>query len=77
MMLSFFQLMLYFRPSPLESRRPQSQRPHGIGAFNLVRRSAYESVGTYAALRFEVVDDMKLGKVIKNAGFRQRTRGGK
>jgi hypothetical protein len=33
----------------------------------------YESIGTYAALRFEVVDDMKLGKVIKNAGFRQRT----
>jgi hypothetical protein len=29
-------------------------------------------VGTYEALSFEVVDDMKLGKVIKNAGFRQR-----
>jgi hypothetical protein len=29
-------------------------------------------VGTYEALRMEVVDDMKLGKVVKNAGFRQR-----
>jgi hypothetical protein len=37
-----------------------------------VRRSTYEAVGTYERLRFEVVDDMKLGKVIKNAGFRQR-----
>jgi hypothetical protein len=44
----------------------------GVGAFNLVRRSAYEAVGTYERLRFEVVDDMKLGKVIKSAGFRQR-----
>jgi hypothetical protein len=29
-------------------------------------------VGTYEALRMEVLDDMKLGKVVKRAGFRQR-----
>jgi hypothetical protein len=29
-------------------------------------------VGTYKALRMEVLDDMKLGKVIKNARFAQR-----
>jgi hypothetical protein len=44
----------------------------GVGAFNLIRRSVYESVGTYKALRMEVLDDMKLGKVVKNAGFAQR-----
>ena len=44
----------------------------GVGAFNLVRRSTYEAVGTYKALRMEVLDDMKLGKVIKNAGFAPR-----
>jgi hypothetical protein len=44
----------------------------GVGAFNLIRRGVYESVGTYAALRMEVLDDMKLGKVVKNAGFAQR-----
>ena len=38
----------------------------------MVRRSAYDAVGTYLALRMEVVDDMKLGKVVKNAGFAQR-----
>jgi hypothetical protein len=32
----------------------------------------YESIGTYEALRMEVLDDMKLGKVVKNAGFAQR-----
>jgi hypothetical protein len=29
-------------------------------------------VGTYETLRMEVLDDMKLGKVVKNAGFAQR-----
>jgi len=38
----------------------------------MVRRSVYDAVGTYRALRMEVLDDMKLGKVIKNAGFAQR-----
>jgi hypothetical protein len=32
----------------------------------------YEAVGTYQALRMEVLDDMKLGKVVKNSGFAQR-----
>ena len=31
-----------------------------------------KAVGTYEALRMEVLDDMKLGKVVKNAGFAQR-----
>jgi len=41
-----------------------------VGAFNLVRRSTYEAVGTYQALRMEVLDDMKLGKVIKTPALR-------
>ena len=44
----------------------------GVGAFNMVRRRVYDAVGTYRALRMEVLDDMKLGKVVKNAGFAQR-----
>lgn len=72
MMVSFFQLMFVFGHRPWKVADPKSKDHMGIGAFNLVRRSAYEAVGTYEALRFEVVDDMKLGKVIKNAGFRQR-----
>ena len=73
MMLAFFQLMFTFGHRPWKVADPKAKDHIGVGAFNLVRRSVYESVGTYAALRFEVVDDMKLGKVIKNAGFRQRT----
>jgi len=51
---------------------PDTRDHMGVGAFNMVRRRVYEAVGTYQALRFEVVDDMKLGKVVKNAGHRQR-----
>jgi glycosyltransferase involved in cell wall biosynthesis len=72
MMLAFFQLMFVFGHRPWKVADPKAKDHIGVGAFNLVRRRVYETVGTYEALRFEVVDDMKLGKVIKNAGFRQR-----
>jgi hypothetical protein len=41
-----------------------------VGAFQLVRRSAYEASGTHRRLAMEVIDDMKLGKIIKQSGFR-------
>jgi hypothetical protein len=38
----------------------------------MIRRPVYDALGTYEALRFDVLDDMKLGKVVKNAGYAQR-----
>jgi glycosyltransferase involved in cell wall biosynthesis len=72
MMVGFFQLLFVFGHRPWKVPDPKAKDHMGVGAFNLVRRSVYEAAGTYQALRFEIVDDMKLGKVIKNAGFRQR-----
>jgi len=72
MMVGFFQLLFVFGHRPWKVADPKAKDHIGVGAFNLVRRSTYEAIGTYEALKFEVVDDMKLGKVIKNAGFRQR-----
>ena len=72
MMLSFFQVLFAFGHRPWKVADPKTKDHMGVGAFNLVRRSTYEAIGTYERLRFEVVDDMKLGKVIKNARFRQR-----
>ena len=72
MMIAFFQTLFMFGHRPWKVADPRTKDHIGVGAFNLVRRSAYEAVGTYKALRMEVLDDMKLGKVIKNAGFRQR-----
>jgi hypothetical protein len=36
----------------------------------MLRRSAYEQSGTHRRLAMEVIDDMKLGKIVKTAGFR-------
>jgi len=72
MMIAFFQSMFVFGHRPWKVADPKSKDHMGVGAFNLIRRSAYEAVGTYEALRMEVLDDMKLGKVVKNAGFAQR-----
>jgi len=72
MMIAFFQTMFTFGHRPWKVADPSTNDHMGVGAFNLVRRRAYEAVGTYKALRMEVVDDMKLGKVVKKAGFAQR-----
>jgi glycosyltransferase involved in cell wall biosynthesis len=72
MMIAFFQTMFVFGHRPWKVADPRSKDHMGVGAFNLIRRSVYEAVGTYAALRMEVLDDMKLGKVVKQAGFAQR-----
>jgi glycosyltransferase involved in cell wall biosynthesis len=72
MMIAFFQTMFMFGHRPWKVADPKTDDHMGVGAFNLVRRSVYDKVGTYAALRMEVLDDMKLGKVIKKAGFAQR-----
>jgi hypothetical protein len=72
MMLAFFQLLFVFGHRPWKVADPKAKDHIGVGAFNLVRRSVYEVLGTHEVLRFEVAHDMKLGKVIKNAGFRQR-----
>jgi glycosyltransferase involved in cell wall biosynthesis len=44
----------------------------GVGAFNLVRRSAYEALGGFTSLRMEVLEDMRFGWKLKRAGHRQR-----
>jgi glycosyltransferase involved in cell wall biosynthesis len=44
----------------------------GIGAFNLVRTGAYRECGGYDALRLTVLDDVKLGLLLRRAGKRTR-----
>jgi glycosyltransferase involved in cell wall biosynthesis len=72
MMIAFFQALFVFGHRPWKVADPKARDHMGVGAFNLVRRSVYDAVGTYRALRMEVLDDMKLGKVVKNAGLKQR-----
>ena len=72
MMIAFFQSMFVFGHRPWKVADPKTKDHMGTGAFNMIRRRVYEAIGTYKALQFEVLDDMKLGKLVKNAGFAQR-----
>lgn len=71
MLISFPQIMANFAMRPWKVRDPNARDHIGVGAFNLLRRSAYDAIGTYEKLRLEVVDDLKLGESIKKAGLRQ------
>ncbi len=55
---------------------PKSQVSVGVGAFNLIRRSAYERIGTHQAISLRPDDDLKLGRRVKLAGLRQRVLNG-
>jgi glycosyltransferase involved in cell wall biosynthesis len=73
MMLAFFQILFVFGHRPWKVADPRTKDHMGIGAFNLIRRKVYETIGTHRELRFEVLDDMKLGKLVKEHGFAQRS----
>ena len=70
MLITFFGLGFHLATNPSQVSNPKSSRYVGVGAFQLLRRSAYEASGTHKRLAMEVVDDMKLGKIVKEAGFR-------
>jgi len=72
MVTAFFLTLFVFGHRPWKVANPRTRDHMGVGAFNLIRRRVYESIGTYQALRMEILDDMKLGKVVKNAGYAQR-----
>lgn len=62
-------LFLLFQP--WKAADPTSRSFIGVGAFNLVRKSAYLAVGGHEPIRMHPIDDIMLGKHIKRGGFRQ------
>ena len=72
MMTAIFQVFTFLGASPWRVPDPAAREFVGIGAFNMVRADAYRAVGGFESLRMEVIEDLKLGREIKRAGFRQR-----
>jgi len=68
--LTFFGLGFHLATNPRGVSDPRSRAYIGIGAFQLVKRSAYEASGMHRRLCMEVLDDMKLAKIVKQSGFR-------
>jgi glycosyltransferase involved in cell wall biosynthesis len=72
-MLSFMQIFSLWAARPWRIADPKAKRDAiGIGAFNLLRREAYQQVGGFESLRMEVIEDIGLARRIKSAGLAQR-----
>ena len=69
-LITFFGMAFNLAADPYRVPNPNSRAYVGVGAFQLLRRAAYEGSGTHRRLAMEVVDDMKLGKIVKQSGFR-------
>ena len=67
-------LNIFFWVALITLLKPSTMGKHkkfyaGAGAFNLVKRSVYQSIGGHNRLRLEVLDDVILGKLISFSGF--------
>jgi glycosyltransferase involved in cell wall biosynthesis len=69
-LITFFAFLFQIASDPYRVSNPHSYFYVGVGAFQLAKRSAYKTSGTHRRLAMEVIDDMKLGKIIKQSGFR-------
>lgn len=56
---------------PWQAKKRNGRFSVGVGAFNMVRGSAYQAVGMHEQVRMQVIDDLFLGKIIKRQGFSQ------
>jgi cellulose synthase/poly-beta-1,6-N-acetylglucosamine synthase-like glycosyltransferase len=70
-MLATFKIMLELKLRPWALRNPRSRASMGVGAFNLIRRQAYEQAGTHRPIALRPDDDLKLGELVKKAGLKQ------
>jgi glycosyltransferase involved in cell wall biosynthesis len=70
LLLTFFGVVFQLSTDPQRVANPKSRSYVGIGAFQLVTRHIYEAAGTHRKLALEVVDDLKLAKIVREAGGR-------
>jgi glycosyltransferase involved in cell wall biosynthesis len=72
MMLPFLHVLSIWGPRLWRVADPNARDAIGVGAFNLMRRTVYEKVGGWERLRMEVIEDIRMGYLIKQAGFASR-----
>jgi glycosyltransferase involved in cell wall biosynthesis len=69
--VSSFAIMVSLKFRMWELPRKGTGAYVGVGAFNLVRRADYLAAGGHRTLALEVVDDVKLGLILRRSGVRQ------
>lgn len=62
-------LMLFLKP--WKAKDPNSKRYMGVGAFNLVKSTVYKAIDGHKTIAMHPIDDVMLGKMIKQIGFSQ------
>ena len=63
-------MMIWFKPNRVND--PHKPTAYANGAFILIRRSAYEAIGTHEAVRQNLNEDMAMASRIKRAGLKLR-----
>ena len=63
-------LVMWF--SPKYSNDPKKKTAYANGAFMLMRRRCYEAVGGYERVRSEINEDIRMARMVKDAGHSVR-----
>ena len=67
--INTFMIMLELKLKPWAANNPHSKAYIGVGAFMLLKRTAYEKAGTHIPIALRPDDDLKLGELVKKAGL--------
>lgn len=70
--VAFFLFGFSYYKRPWLANNPRSKTGVGIGAFNMVTRSAYVKVGTHEYIKMRPDDDLQLGMLVKRMSLKQR-----
>jgi hypothetical protein len=71
LVVNYFMMWFLLWLRSWKTRDPRSSAYVGIGAFNLVRATAYRAIGGHSRIPLRPDDDLMLGKLLKTAGYRQ------
>jgi hypothetical protein len=70
--LSMFGMLFLLYSPPWRVEDGESSAHIGIGAFNLLRAEVFRSIGGLRGLALSIDDDMRLGQLVKAAGYGTR-----
>jgi glycosyltransferase involved in cell wall biosynthesis len=72
-LLGYLGVMGLWVARPWRASDPKAIRDSiGIGAFNLLRATAYRQLGGFESLRMQILEDLTLAREVKLAGLRQQ-----
>ncbi|MFQ5782017.1 MAG: glycosyltransferase [Nitrosopumilus sp.] len=70
--LPMISTFLHTRFSALNVNNPAKKTGYFFGSFFILKRKAYEQVGTHEGVKQEIIEDGALGKKVKELGFKMK-----